>query len=446
MRIVIAGAGDIGFHLAKLLSTQQQDIVLIDMNQDVLDHAHSKLDVITIKGDCSSLSVLEKAQVSRANLFLAVTTFENNNIVACILAKKLGAGQTIARVGNQEFYDEDQKITFRELGVDKIISPTILAAQEVERLVAMSQLTDNFAFEGGKLSVIGVNMDEDSPFVYKTLKEINEKFPDIESRAIAILRGEETILPRSNTRLLKNDHVYFIAKENSVSKIVNLISTRLRKIKNVMIIGGTDLGRRVATLLENKYKVTIIEKDKENCKALVEELENSLIIKGDPSNIEMLKEEGLESMDAFIALTPNSETNIITSLMAEQSGVSKTIALVDNTMYTHISQNIGVDTLINKKLIAANNIFRFVRKGQIEAITSLHGVDAEIIEFIIHKNNQLTKHVLRDLKFPKNALIAGVIRGEESLLPTGDFQLKVDDRVIVFALTESIYKLEEMFN
>nr|HPK09103.1 TrkA C-terminal domain-containing protein [Saprospiraceae bacterium] len=291
-----------------------------------------------------------------------------------------------------------------------------------------------------------VNMDEDSPFVYKTLKEINEKFPDIESRAIAILRGEETILPRSNTRLLKNDHVYFIAKENSVSKIVNLISTRLRKIKNVMIIGGTDLGRRVATLLENKYKVTIIEKDKENCKALVEELENSLIIKGDPSNIEMLKEEGLESMDAFIALTPNSETNIITSLMAEQSGVSKTIALVDNTMYTHISQNIGVDTLINKKLIAANNIFRFVRKGQIEAITSLHGVDAEIIEFIIHKNNQLTKHVLRDLKFPKNALIAGVIRGEESLLPTGDFQLKVDDRVIVFALTESIYKLEEMFN
>lgn len=231
MRIVIAGAGDIGFHLAKLLSTQQQDIVLIDMNQDVLDHAHSKLDVITIKGDCSSLSVLEKAQVSRANLFLAVTTFENNNIVACILAKKLGAGQTIARVGNQEFYDEDQKITFRELGVDKIISPTILAAQEVERLVAMSQLTDNFAFEGGKLSVIGVNMDEDSPFVYKTLKEINEKFPDIESRAIAILRGEETILPRSNTRLLKNDHVYFIAKENSVSKIVNLISTRLRKIK-----------------------------------------------------------------------------------------------------------------------------------------------------------------------------------------------------------------------
>jgi trk system potassium uptake protein TrkA len=446
MKIVIAGAGDIGFHLAKLLSSEQQDIVLIDTNQDVLDYAQTHLDVFTIKGDCSSLSILQKAQVNRANLFLAVTTYENNNIVACILAKKLGARQTIARVSNVEFLGDEQKQTFSELGVDKLIFPTLLASQEVERLVELSQLTDNFAFEGGKLNVVGVTLDDDSPFTGKTLKEIKDNHPGIESRAIAILRGDKTLLPRSQTRLVRNDHVYFIAKEESVSKIITLLTKQIKVIKNIMIIGGGDLGRYTASLLEKKYRVTIVEKDKELCKKLVETLDETMVIKADPSNIELLKEEGLEEMDAFIALTPNSEINIIASLMAEESGVFKTIALVDNTVYTHISQNIGVDTLINKKIIAANNIFRYVRKGKIEAIASLHGVDAEIIEYIIHKNNTLTKKPLRDLHFPENGIIAGVIRGEDSLLPSGDFQLQVGDKVIVFAMSNCIPRLDDLFN
>jgi trk system potassium uptake protein TrkA len=445
MKIVIAGAGDIGFHLAKLLSSEQQDIVLIDTNQDVLDYAQAHLDVITITGDCSSLSILQKAQVNRANLFLAVTTYENNNIVACILAKKLGVKQTIARVSNVEYLGSEQKQTFSELGVDKLIFPTLLASQEIERLVELCQLTDNFAFEGGKLNVVGVTLDDDSPFTGKTLKQIREDHPSIESRAIAILRADKTILPKSLTKLRRNDHVYFIANEDSVSKIIALLSKQIKVIKNVMIIGGGDLGRYTASLLENKYSVTIVEKDKEMCRKLVEKLNKTMVIKADPSNIELLKEEGLSEMDAFIALTPNSETNIIASLMAEESGVYKTIALVDNTIYTHISQNIGVDTLINKKIIAANNIFRYVRKGKIEAIASLHGVDAEIIEYIIHRNNTLTKKPLRDLHFPENAIIAGVIRGEESLLPNGDFQLQVDDKVIVFAMSKCISRLEELF-
>ena len=217
------------------------------------------------------------------------------------------------------------------------------------------------------------------------------------------------------------------------------------KVRNIMIIGGTEVGLKTAQLLERDYNVTVIEFSKENCKGLASSLDDALIIKGDPSNVELLKEEGLSRTDAFIALTPNSETNIITSLVASEEGVRKTIALVDNVDYTHISQNIGIDTIINKKLIAANNIFRFVRKGKIEAIASLHGVDAEIIEYVVHKENRLTRKPLRELHFPDKAVVAGIIRGEESFFPSGNFQLQMHDRVIVFTQHESIGKVEKLF-
>ena len=221
------------------------------------------------------------------------------------------------------------------------------------------------------------------------------------------------------------------------------ISTR--KIEKIMIVGGTGISYETALLLENKYNVTLIEKEKDTCKYLAERLNRTIVINGEPGNIDLLREEGLTDTDVFIALTPNSETNIITSLTAKNHGVPNTIAQVENATYTHISQDIGVNTLINKKLIAANNIFRFVRKGNIEAIGSLHGVNAEIIEYVISKNNRLTKHPLRELHFPKQALVGGVIRGEETLLPDGDFQFQLNDKVIVFALPEAINKVEQLF-
>ena len=233
-------------------------------------------------------------------------------------------------------------------------------------------------------------------------------------------------------------------KEN-IEEVVGIVGKPAVKVKNVMIIGGTDMGLATAKRLEKFYNVTLIEKDKQRCKELSDQLAETLIIKGDFSNIQLLEEEGLNHMDAFIAVTDNSEVNIIASLTAKNHGVYKTIAQVENKEYTHISQNIGVDTLINKKIIAANNIFRFVRKGRVEAITSLHGVDAEIIEYIVHKENQLTRKPLKDLHFPKTALIGSVIRGNESLIPNGEFQLNVHDKVIVFALPEAIGKLEQLF-
>lgn len=446
MKIVIAGAGDIGFHLTELLAFENQDIVLIDTDQEVLDYAATHLDVLTLRGDSSSIDVLRQADVSRASLVLAVTTSEKNNLVTAILAKKMGARQAIARVNNQEYLEASQRAVFKELGVDSIISPIQLAADEIQRLVRECSFTDHFAFEEGRINLIGVTLDDYSPLVNKQLFDLGSVGTGISLRPIAILRGHRTIIPQGKTVLRRGDHVYFISKREDMDQLTNLIGKQNYKVRNVMILGGTDLGLATARRLEEEYSVTIIEKDKKCCKRLAEQLNNSLVINGDASNVNLLVEEGLDQMDAFIALSGNSETNIISSLTAKNHGVYKTIAQVENKEYIHISQNIGVDTLINKKLIAANNIFRFIRKGKVEAITSLHGVDAEIIEYIVHKSNKLTKKPLKDLHFPDTAIIGSVIRGEEVLIPEGDFQMQLHDKVIIFALPEAIDKLEELFH
>jgi trk system potassium uptake protein TrkA len=444
MKIVIAGAGGIGFHLAKLLSSAQHDIVIIDSNRDVLEYAQTHLDVQTILGDASSIKILEDAGMNNVSLFLAVTTLENDNLISCILAKKLGAQQTIARINNISNIKKEFKSTFQELGVDKIISPSLLASQEIIRLLEMSQVTDRFDFENGQVTLIGITIHDDSFYIDKTIAEIKESKGTIHS-PVAILRGQHTILPRANTSIKKGDHIYFITGKKDVESLLNTIGKPGKKIQSIMFVGGNVISETAAKHLENDFKVTIVEESEKQCKWLVDQLNNTLVIKGDPSNFELLKEEGLEQMDAFVAVTQNSETNIMTSLMADTAGVHKTIALVENLEYTHISQNIGVDTIINKKIIAANNIFRYVRKGKVEAIASLHGVDAEVIEYVIHQESKLTKFTLRELKLPNQAIIGAVIRGQETIIPTGDFRFSLNDKVIVLALPSVIGKIEQFF-
>lgn len=446
MKIIIAGAGDIGFHLASMLSVENQDITLIDNDAELLRFAESHLDVITIKGDASSIEILQQAEVHRAKLLIAVTTYEQTNMMTAILAKRMGAKQTIARVNKTEYINHNGKtIDFKELGIDTIISPPLLAAREIARLVRRNQLTDIFEFENGRLCLIGLALDKDAPIVDKSIVDIADNHVDCVFRPIAILRGSDTIIPRGNTQLKGNDHVYFIADSKQIDKIVEATGNKRVAIKRIMILGENRVALQTAALLQHDYQVTLINKDAAVCDRFAELLPETLILKGDTSNIEVLKEEGLEHTDAFLALTDNAETNIITSLMAKNLGVPRTIALVDNRDYTHISQNIGIDTLINKKLIAANNIFRFVRKGKIEAITGLNGVDAEVIEFTIEKPSRLTRNKIKELTFPRSALIGGVIRGDKSIIPTGDTQLEVNDKVVIFAMPEAIPRIEAMF-
>ncbi len=445
MKIVIAGAGAVGFHLAELMSKENQDITLIDRDEEILAHANNYLDVLTIKGDATSTAIMDAAGVSSAQLFISVTTSEKTNLLLAILAKEVGAKRTIARITNSEYLEPRQRERFKKLGVDEIISPTQLAAKEILRLLKRASFTDLFEFEKGKLSVVGFTLDTTCPLINQSVEQINRSNEDFTFRGIALLRGEKTIIPRGDTILRKGDHLYIATQKQQLDQARRFVGKQLQPIKKVMIVGGTPLAIETASLIQDKYRITVVLDDAKKETKCAELLSSGLIIHADPSNIDALREEGLEQTDAFIALTPNSETNIITSLTAEQLGVYKTIALVDNVNYTHISQHIGIDTLINKKLIAANSIFRFIRKGKVKAIASLHGVDAEIIEFVIHKSNRLLKHPIRDLHFPKQSIIAGVIRGEDSHLPDGDFCFELDDKVIVLALPEAIHQVEEIF-
>ncbi len=445
MKIVIAGAGAIGFNLAELMARENQDIILIDQSEEVLIRADDKLDVLTIHGDAASVKTLHQAELGKARLFIAVTTSENTNLLAAILAKQLGASKTIARISNVEHLSPANRKMFESLGVDELISPGTLAAEEIDRLLKRASTTDLFEFEDGMLSIVGFTLDSTCPLINTSISEIDKLAKGFTFRGIALLREHETIIPHGTTVLQKGDHLYISTQNEFLEQATKFVGKQLKAIKEVMIIGGTSLAFKTARQLEYQYNVKIVIENEEVGKGFVADLDNVTVIHADPSDIDTLKEEGLEYMDAFIALTPNSEINIITSLLAEEFGVYKTIALVENVDYVHISQNIGIDTMINKKLIAANNIFRYVRKGKVEAIASLHGVEAEVIEFEIHKRNRLLNHPIRELRFPKRSIIAGIIRGSQSFVPTGDSFFEIQDKVIILALPDAIKQVEEIF-
>lgn len=445
MRIVIAGAGDVGFHLAKLLSLENKNIVIIDSDEGVLENAENHLDVMTIQGSCTDAAVLREAQIDRAQVYLAVTTSEETNLFSASVAKKLGAGSTIARVDSlQTTLPENQEL-LQSLGIDRVISPSALAAEEIQRLLKESSFTDLVEFENGKIDIVGGTIDEHSSITNLSVAQVNEKYPNINFRPFAILRGHQTISPTEDTILRRRDHFYLLAQNSELEEIGKLNNKENVRVKNVMIIGGNQLARMTAELLEKDYNLTIVAEDQEECKQLVAKLDRALVIEGNPSNVEILKEEGLEKMDAFLALTSNSETNILSSLMAEQFGVYKTIAHVDNADYTQISQNIGVDTLINKKLIAANNIFKYTRKGNIEAIATFQGLEAEIIEYHITEQNQLTKKTIQDLRLPERSKIIAVVRNDDTIIPDGNFQMNLNDKVFVFAMPGDLPDLENIF-
>ena len=341
MNIVIAGAGDVGFHLAKLMATENQDIILIDNDEEVLEYAGSHLDVLTVRGDCTSIETLGMARIESADLLLAVTTSEQTNMMAAILAKKMGCRQVVARVDKEEYTIEEHENTICSLGIDQIISPRQLAAEEILRLIKQCSFTDIFEFEEGKLVLLGTTLDDGSPLVGLRLSDIESLQARVDLHPIAVLRGNTTIIPKGFTTLRRGDHIYFITKPDKKHLVEGFVGKKSRNVRNIIILGGTDLAISTARLLQDDYSVTIIEKNKRRCRHINEQLNNVLVIKGEYNNIDLLQEEGLDRMDAFIALTGNSETNIISCLTARNHGVYKTIAQVENKEYIHISQNIG---------------------------------------------------------------------------------------------------------
>lgn len=448
MKIIIAGAGEVGFHLAKLLSFESQDITLIDPDKNNLNYADTHLDIRTVKGDASSIKILKEAQVKYCDMVISVTSSEAINITVCVLAKQLGAKRTIARISNTEYLENQSEVGFIRFGIDELISPEALASREIELLLNQSAFNDSYEFEEGALTMIGVSLSRTATFVGKTVKEAAQIFPELNFVPIAIQRfgTQYTLIPRGDTQFKEGDQVYFTTLKNGVEELYKLTGKVKQDIKNVMVLGGSKIGRKTSKMLcENSFRVKLVEKDREKAHDLADELLETLVINGDGRNVELLEEENIHDMDAFIAVTGNSETNIMSCLVAKSKGVKKTIALVENMDYFQLSHSIGIDTLINKKLLAANNIFRYVRKGEVVAMTKLNNMNAELLEFIVKPESQVSGKRIRDLDFPRSAIIGGIVRNGKGLIALGDFLIQAGDRVVVCCLPRSINKVEKLF-
>lgn len=448
MKIIIAGAGEVGFHLAKLLSYEAQDITLIDTDKESLTYADNHLDIRVLRGDATSIEVLRDAKVQSSELVIGVTASETTNLTLCMLAKQLGCKRTIARISNTEFMDNRELIKFDELGIDELISPEELAATEIQLLLNQSAFNDTYEFEGGLLTMIGVFLPKAAPFVGKMVKEAAKIFPELHFMPIALQRmgTQFTLIPRGDTIFKEGDQVYFITTSEGVEELYKLTGMQKKEIKNVMILGGSKVGFKTARdLCTKKFNVKLIEKDKEKAFDIADDLPHALVINGDGRNVELLDEESLDSMDAFIAVTGNSETNIMSCLVAKSKKIKKTIAMVENMDYFQLSQSIGVDTLINKKLLAANNIFRYIRRGEVLALTRLNNLNAEILEFEVKPTSLVNGEIIKELNFPREASIGGVIRDGKGIIALGDFKILEGDRVVVCCLPKAIPRIEKLF-
>jgi trk system potassium uptake protein len=446
MKIIIAGAGEVGYHLAKLLASESKDIYVIDNSPERLAYIQSHIDVFTVEGDAKSITVLEQANIAKCDLLIAATSSEEVNFLVSVLGKKLGAKKTIIRFNESEANKQKYIDLFESLGIDTIISPLEQVADEIVRLLDKPALTDDVEFEDGNLVVYGIQLSSDCPLIGKTVSENILCECAQEFRPIAIHRQNKTSLTGFDLSLRIRDIIYFIGKKTSIEKAMQLCGKKKREIKKIMILGGSRIGQLTAKKLMLKYDVTLMEKDPEKCFKLTETLKECLIVNADGRDVSGLEEEGLDSMDAFVAVTGDSETNIISTLVAKSHHVKKTIAQVENVDYIHLSQDIGIDTLINKKMVAASSIFKHVRKGKVDAVAHLHGVNAEIIEFEIHPGIRVAGKPISKIKFNDQAKIICLVRGKNIIFPDHYEILQVGDKAIVLSLSEAIGRAENYFS
>ncbi len=450
MKIIIAGAGEVGSHLAKMLSSESYDITVIDAEAERLESLSLNTDVITVLGDPASIVVLQEAGAATADLFIAVYPADSQdvNIVSAMLAKKLGSKRVTARVDNEEYLSYENKYLFTEMGIDLLFYPEKIAANEIVDHLKRNASTDSMDFARGKLVILVFKLDEDSPILDMTVGEFSQLTKDETTfRVIAIARKNETIIPKVDTRLKYNDLAFIITKRSGMETMMKYVGKSNIEVRKLIILGGGRIGQMVAQQLHKQLDdIKIIEKDKEKCLEITELLpDNIIVVNGDGRNTDMLIEEQIKDYDAFIAVTGSSEANILACAAAKRLGVGRTIAEVENLEYINLAESIGVDAVINKKLITAGRIFKFTLSNKVRFIKYMSGTDAEVIEFIVAQNSKITKAPLKDLDFPRNAIIGGVIRGNDAIIAVGDTHIQAYDRVAVFTLPEAVKEVDKFF-
>ena len=448
MKIVIAGAGEVGKHLAKILSYDGHDITIIDVSSSELYLLSLHLDILTIEGSALSISILQEAKVPTCDLYIAVTHFPEMNVASAVIAKQLGAPKTIARVRDPELLEEKNKLLFENMGIDSIIYPQALAAEEIKKFVQQSATREFFDFADGLLSLFVLKIEENNDVVGKYLQEIASDKEDLENyRIIAIKRDFSTIIPRGVDICKPNDVVYVVSNKKGVKPMLDIFGKKKLAIDKVMILGGSRTGRATAQALQNQFDVKLIEIDPKKAQTLASKLNNTLIINGDGRSTDLLVEEGVRTADVFIATTGNSETNILSCYLAKRIGVKRTIAEVENMDYIGLAIDIGIDTVINKKNIAADSIHKFTlgEQNEISSTRHLTQSEAQILEINVSKGMKICESNLKEIEFPEEAVIGGVVRDKEAFIASGKTQIQDGDKVLVFCMPTAMKEVKKLF-
>jgi trk system potassium uptake protein TrkA len=445
MNILIVGGGEVGLHLAKRLSAEKHNVTVLEKDPEKAQYAEDHLDALVLVGSGSSVKDLKNANIDQTDVFAGLSNSDEVNLLSCRLAQKLNVPYKIARVRNPEYTRLEFILSPFEMGVDLLIHPERETAKAIVRLIHQSSATGVVEFEEGRIQLLGIRLERDSPVLGKTLSELWKDQGDIAARIVAIKRKEHTLIPGGEEMLVAGDQIFVICEKKLIPTIVHITGKEDVSIQNIMILGGGLVGQFVAESLEDTIKIKIIESRSDKSEKVANMLKKTLVIHGDGTDVDLLATEGILDMDAFIAATGDDETNIICTLIARHLKVPRTIALVNKTEYLPITPTIGMDAVVSKKLITVNSILSFIRKSTLENVDSIPGLDAEIIEIIPQKGSRITKHPLKNIHVRPKAIFGSVTRNDKVIIPTGETQIETGDRVVIFALPKAVADVEKLF-
>ena len=449
MRIVVIGAGEVGFDVARMLSEEQHDVFVVDNDADVLHRVRRKLDVMTVQGSGTAAGVLEEAQIQRADMVIAVTAVDEVNLVACMMADRLGVPTTIARTRTNESERQQAVLSTQDFGIDLAIHPEEAAAAEVVRLIQRASASDVFTFCNKQLQLIGVRIHADAAVVGRSMHELVTEHAEVDFRVKAILRGETTVLPDGDERIQPDDHLFIMTRPADVSTVTRLLGKEDVRIRHIMIAGGSRVGMSVARRIVDDCpdcQVKLIEPNAERAEHLAATLPEVLVLQGDTTDVELLVEEGLKDMDAFVAVSEEEEANLVTCLMAKEYGVYKTVAQLSKAAYIPMSEQLGLDAAVSTKLAVSREVRRYFRGQHVLSVATVYGLNAEILEAYASPNAPITHAPLRELDLPDGMLVGAVNHNESGIeIATGDTHIQANDRVIVFVLPTSAQHIESLF-
>ena len=453
MKIIIEGAGEVGSHLAKMLSHEGGEVTVIDDDSARLAKLNITADVVTIAGEPSSIRVLKDAGAEGADLFIAVNPNkpQSVNVISALLAKRLGTRRVIARVDDADYLSPENKLMFKDLGLDTLFCPEKTAADEIIDLLRHTSAMDSLDFARGKLQLSVFKIDDESPILDMKVAEftaaIAEKDPMAQFRIIAISRHGETIIPKFDTRFKFMDNLYIMARREGMESLTKFLGKENLEVKSVMILGGSRIGEMVARqLARSQMEVKIVDYDMSRCRELSDALpDNVSVAHGDARNSDFLVEENIKEFDSVVAVTGNDEANILACVVAKKFGVHRAIAQVENMEYLRLAEEMGVDAVINKKIITAGRIFKFTLSDKVRFVRYMSGTEAEVLEYTVAPDSKITRSPLKDIEFPRNAIIGGVIRGSDSFIAVGNTHIEAYDRVAVFALPDAVKEVDKFF-